>query len=169
MARRSGDLSLAARQVLIMVNGIDSVMTLAARGLPQLQTHLAQLREMGLIAPVPSQTAPPQAPPRAPPPVPPRAPSPARAAVPPAPPPPSPVEPSAVEPDPRIDAQCRIVLSSLQSLFGPNAPDVARAMLMARTADEFNAAIDHIESRLIGHLGRKRALRETQTMRLEPK
>jgi hypothetical protein len=171
MARRSGQLSPTERQVLIMVNGVDSVTTLTARGLPHTQTHLSRLFELGLIAPLPGQTAPPPAPRAAPPAThathathavsAPAAP-PRRAS---APPPPPPLE---EEFDPRLNAQCRLVLEILTPIFGPNAPEVAQAMLMARTVDEFNAAIDQIETRLIGHLGRKHALRETQPMRLEP-
>jgi hypothetical protein len=152
VTRRSGDLAPATRHVLIMINGIDSVATLMARRLPQLQTHLSKLLELGMIAPVPGHETD----------------LPKQRAIPPAMPVPSRPAPPPQAPDPRIDAQCRIVLASLQKHFGPNAPDVAQAMLIAHTVDEFNAAIDHIESRLIGHLGRKLALRQTQTMRLPP-
>jgi len=148
MAHRSGNLAPAARRVLIMVNGADSVAALMARGgVPEqeLYTHLARLLELELIAPVPGRAPP----------------LPAKPAARPSP-PPAPAAP----PDPRIDTQCGVVLTILQQHFGPNAIDVAQAMLMARTAAEFNAAIDQIESRMIGHLGRKHALREMQGMRL---
>ena len=154
MAHRSGELVPATRRVLIMVNGVDSVAALAAHGLPDLPTHLSLLQELGLIAPMPSR-----APPPPPPSYKPTAPAPLPA--------PRPAAPPPDEPDPRIDAQCHKVLSILQQHYGPNAPDVAQAMLMARTTAEFNAAIAQIESRMIGHLGRKLALREMQGMRLE--
>jgi len=153
IAHRSGDLSPAARRVLIMVNGSDSVTALAAQGLPDLQTHLAHLQKLGLIAPMPGRAAAPS-----PPPYESTAPAPLPA--------PRPAAPPPDEPDPRIDAQCHKVLTILQQHYGPNAPDVAQAMLMARTTAEFNTAIAQIESRMIGHLGRKLALREMQGMRL---
>ena len=148
MTRRTGDLAPATRRVLIMVNGVDSVAALMARGGVhelELHAHLSRLLELELIAPVPIRT---QA-------------LPAKPAA-------RPSQPPAHEapPDPRIDDQCRVVLAILQEHFGPNATDVAQDMLMARTAAEFNAAIDQIEYRMIGHLGRKHALRETQGMRL---
>jgi len=145
MVHRSGDLAPATRRVLIMVNGTDSVAALVAQGLPDLHAHLSRLLKLGLIAPVPGRVAA----------------LPAKTAA------PQPKTPTyETPPDPRIDAQCRVVLAILQKYFGPNAPDVAQAMLMARTAAEFNAAIDQIEFRMIGHLGRKHAQREMQAMRL---
>lgn len=161
VARRSGSLPPAARSVLIMVNGSDSVAALTAQGLPQVQVHLQRLLAMGLIelaGPPPASDAPaaPAKPPKT-----------LAAPAPAAPPAESQAHPPAV-PDDRLDAQCCLVLAHLSQHFGPDTPQVAQAVLAARTTGEFNTAIDAIESRLATHLGRKRAAREAQALRLNP-
>ena len=170
VTRRSGLLTAAARSALIMVNGVDSVQALVTRGGPQLLEHLTHLLKLGLVAPVQGQ--PQQQPVQRAPAVPSPAPSPT------APPPPAPVpapaaapaapklEPESDEPDPRIDAQCRLVLTRLREHFGSYTVDVAQHVLMARTVAEFNAAVDQIEFQLIPHLGRKLAQREVLLLRL---
>lgn len=162
VARRSGSLPPAARSVLIMVNGSDSVAALTAQGLPQVQVHLQRLLAMGLIelaGPPPASDAPaaPAKPPQTPPAPAPEAPPAAPAA-----------HHSPAVPDERLSAQCRLVLAHLSQHFGPDTPQVAQAVLAARTTGEFNAAIDAIESRLATHLGRKQAAREAQALRLNP-
>jgi hypothetical protein len=169
VARRSGLLTAAVRSALIMVNGVDSVQALVARGGPQLLEHLTHLLKLGLVAPVQGQPQqqPVQRAPAAPSPAPsppPPAPVPAPAAAP-ATPAPEP-ESESDESDPRIDAQCRLVLARLREHFGSYTVDVAQHVLMARTVAEFNAAVDQIEFQLIPHLGRKLAQREVLLMRL---
>jgi hypothetical protein len=149
-----------------MVNGVDSVQALLARGVPRLLEHLAHLLELGLIAPAldaPQPLQPVSAPVSNPAPLlapePPESrPAPAPAA--------EPVAEEQEEPDPRIDAQCPAVLERLRVHFGAYTVEVAKHMLMARTVAEFNAAIEQIESQLIPHLGRNRAQREAAMMRL---
>ncbi len=155
IARRQAGLSAATRTVLIMVNGSDSVSALMARGLPQLQGHLDTLLALGLIEPVVARAAP--------------------AAPPPTAMTPSPVAPSAepltapttaaVPAGLNLDALRRKALVHLGNHFGPDTPLVAKALLAARTAAEFNAALDGIESKLAIYMGRKQAARELQALR----
>ncbi|MDP2264763.1 MAG: hypothetical protein Q8K24_16595 [Hydrogenophaga sp.] len=159
IARRQAGLSPAARSVLIMVNGIDAVSALMARGLPQLQAHLDSLLTLGLIEPVAARALPPAEPPA---PLVTRAPvaSPAASAVPTA------AAPTAT--GPQLDALRRQALAHLGSHFGPDTPLVAQALLRARTLTEFHAALDGIESKLAIYMGRKQAARELQALRATP-
>lgn len=154
IARRQAGLSAATRTVLIMVNGSDSVSALMARGLTQLQGHLDTLLALGLIEPVVARAAP-VAPP----------PSPA-VAPPPLTPPASEAPPSAAAP--QLDALRRKAVAHLGAHFGPDTPLVAQALLAARTAVEFNAALDGIESKLAIYMGRKQAARELLALRPAP-
>lgn len=154
IARRQAGLSAATRTVLIMVNGSDSVSALMARGLPQLQGHLDTLLALGLIEPVVARAAP-----VAPPPSPAAAPSPLTPPASEAPP------PAAV---PQLDALRRKAMAQLGAHFGPDTPLVAQALLAARTAAEFNAALDGIESKLAIYMGRRQAARELLALRPAP-
>jgi hypothetical protein len=160
IARRQAGLSLATRTVLIMVNGSDAVSALMARGLPQLQGHLDTLLALGLIEPVMTRVAPVVTPPTAvtPSPVAPSAEplaAPATAAV------PAQAAPTGLN----LDALRRKAMAHLGNHFGPDTPLVAQALLAARTATEFNAALDGIESKLAIYMGRKQAAREMQALR----
>jgi hypothetical protein len=164
IARRQAGLSPAARTVLIMVNGSDSVNALAARGLPQLQGHLETLLARGLIEPVVARAAPVALP--SPPPAVTQATviSPAIKAL-------LTVPATASAPervgsaDPNFDALRRKAMAHLCNHFGPDTPLVAQALLAARSVAEFNAALDGIESKLAIYLGRKQAARELQALR----
>ena len=155
IARRQAGLSAATRTVLIMVNGSDSVSALMARGLPQLQGHLDTLLALGLIEPVVARAAP-AAPPTAP-----------SVTLPPVAPLPSevPANASPLAAEPSLDALRRRAMVHLGNHFGPDTPLVAKALLAARTAAEFNAALDGIESKLAIYMGRKQAARELQALR----
>jgi len=152
IAQRQAGLALATRQLLILVNGVDSVQALLAKGLGDVQGHLDTLLALRLIEPVPA--APKAAPP--PPAVP--APAPAAAAAP-ATPPSDPDDPQ------RLLALQRRAWQTLQPHFGPDTPTVAQALLAARSVAEFNAALDGIESKLAIYLGRKAAARELLALR----
>jgi hypothetical protein len=141
IAQRSAGLPAAARSVLIMVNGQDTVAALAARGLPGAREHLRKLLALGLIEVV----------------------------APPPPPPPPPSPPAVVPPpEPGLDTLRRQVLARLEPHFGPDSGTVAQALRAARTAAEFNHALDGIESRLAIYMGRKQAARELQGLRPPP-
>ena len=160
IARRQAGLSAATRTVLIMVNGNDSVSALMARGLPQLQGHLDTLLALGLIEPVVARAAPVAPPPTAmtPSPLVPSAEplaTPATAAVP----------AQAASAGLNLDPLRRKAMTHLGNHFGPDTPLVAQALLAARTATEFNAALDGIESKLAIYMGRKQAARELQALR----
>ncbi len=62
IVQRSDRVPAAMRSVLIMVNGSDTVASMAERGLPQVREQLQALLALGLIEPVP-QPAPPPPPP----------------------------------------------------------------------------------------------------------
>lgn len=144
IVQRSERVPAAMRSVLIMVNGSDTAAALAARGLPQTREHLHALRTLGLIEPV---------------------------APPPPPPPPVPPPPPAVEPElpaPVRDELCRQAQARLAAHFGTDTANVVQALRAARTASAFHAALDHIESRLSAHMGRKHAARELQGLRPPP-
>ena len=160
IARRQAGLSPATRTVLIMVNGNDSVSALMARGLPQLQGHLDALLALGLIEPVVARAAPVVPPPTAvtPSPVVPFAEpltAPTTAAVP----------AQAASAGLNLDILRRKAMTHLGNHFGPDTPLVAQALLAARTAGEFNAALDGIESKLAIYMGRKQAARELLALR----
>ena len=158
IGQRAAGLSVATRSVLIMVNGVDAVSALMARGLPQLQGHLDTLLALGLIEPLDRPT-----PVALPPPVsvslPPLAPPPVHDAR------PKDSPPAAVPSQPQLEALRRRALAHLSSHFGPDTPLVAQALLVARTTAEFNAALDGIESKLAIYMGRKQAARELLALR----
>lgn len=157
IARRQAGLSPAARTVLIMVNGSDSVNALAARGLPQLQGHLETLLALGLIEPVALPSPPPTV--ALSPVVPHASEAPLAAPIPAA--APAQVAPAGLN----LDALRRKALAHLGNHFGPDTTLVAQALLAARSVAEFNAALDGIESKLAIYLGRKQAARELQPLR----
>ncbi|MCY1557952.1 hypothetical protein D9M68_948470 [compost metagenome] len=66
---------------------------------------------------------------------------------------------------PVLDVLRRKALTYLGNHFGPDTPLVAQALLAARTAAEFNAALDGIESKLAIYMGRKQAARELLALR----
>ena len=141
IVQRSERVPAAMRSVLIMVNGSDTVRALAERGVPQVREHMQALLALGLIEPV----APPAAP---------------------SPPPPSP--PTELErelPAPVHEALCRQALARLAAHFGVDTPEVVQPLRAARTVTSFNTALDHIETRLSAHMGRKHAARELQGLR----
>lgn len=152
--RRAG-LVPAARQLLILVNGVDSVQALLAKGLGDVRGHLDTLRSLSLIEPVPA--APKVAPP------PPAVPSPASVvatapAVPPA--------PAAEADDPqRLLALQRRAYQTLQPHFGPDTPTVAQDLLAARSVPQYLASLDGIQSKLAIYMGRKQAEREVDALR----
>ncbi|MBT9552318.1 MAG: hypothetical protein IV088_15825 [Hydrogenophaga sp.] len=154
IARRQAGLSPATRTVLIMVNGSDAVSALMARGLPQLQGHLDTLLALGLIEPVVARATPVVSAPPA-------------VTPPPVAPPASERRPNAAPPAavPHLDTLRRKAMVHLGNHFGPDTPLVAQALLAARTAAEFNAALDGIESKLAIYLGRKQAARELLALR----
>lgn len=142
--RRAG-LSLATRQLLILVNGTDSVQALMDKGLGEVRTALDSLLAQGLIEPLP--VAPPK-------------PAPVRSAA--SAPPPVPVPPE----DPRqLLSLQRCAYQTLQPHFGPDTPTVAQAMLAARTLADFHGALTEIEAKLAIYMGRKQAAREVQALR----
>lgn len=156
--RRAG-LAPAARQMLILVNGVDSVQTLLSKGLGDVRDHLDTLLALRLIEPVPGTRAAPPAPTD-------RA---ATAALPGAPaartpvPPPVPVAAS-------DDAQALLALQrrayqTLAPHFGPDTPLVAEAMLAARCLPDFQSALGAIEAKLAIYMGRKQAARTIDALR----
>lgn len=139
IAQRSAGLVPAARQLLILVNGVDSVQALLAKGLGDVRGHLDTLLSLHLIEPVPA------APKTAPPPT-----------VAPA--------PEADEPQ-RLLALQRRAWQTLQPHFGPDTPTVAQELLAARTVAQYQAALDGIQSKLAIYMGRKQAEREIDALR----
>lgn len=159
VGRRQAGLAPGARQMLILVNGIDSLADLQAKRLSGVQEHLDSLLALGLIEPVPvSRTL--------------RSPPPAEAA------------PVLVQAPPEVatavqteasaeEAQALLLLQRrawqlLQPHFGPDAPVVAQALLAARTLADYHLALAGIEARLAIHLGRKRAGRDVHALRGPP-
>ena len=156
IAQRSAGLVPAARQLLILVNGVDSVQALLAKGLGDVRGHLDTLRSLSLIEPVPA------APKVAPPPPAVLAPdsvvatAPAAPAVPPA--------PEADDPQ-RLLALQRRAYQTLQPHFGPDTPTVAQDLLAARSVPQYLASLDGIQSKLAIYMGRKQAEREVDALR----
>ena len=149
VARRQAGLAPAARQLLILVNGSDSVQALVAKGLSEVRAHLDTLLALRLIEAVPEPVKP--------------------VAVVPAPAPPAPVVATPAPPAPdaqRLPALQRQALQRLHPHFGPDTPLVAQALLAARTAAEYQKALDGIESKLAIYMGRKQAVRELASLRL---
>ncbi len=146
VARRQAGLAPAARQLLILVNGSDSVQALVAKGLADVQAHLGTLLALGLIEAVPEPVKP--------------------VAVVPAPAPPAQVVATPAPDAQRLLTLQRQALQRLHPHFGPDTPLVAQALLAARTAAEYQQALDGIESKLAIYMGRKQAVRELASLRL---
>ncbi len=149
IGQRSAGLVPAARQLLILVNGVDSVQALLAKGLGDVRGHLDTLLSLSLIEPVPA------APKAAPPPPAVLAPVPA---VPPA------SAPEADDPQ-RLLALQRRAYQTLQPHFGPDTPTVAQGLLAARSIAQYLASLDGIQAKLAIYMGRKQAEREVDALR----
>jgi hypothetical protein len=154
--QRSAGLAPATRQLLILVNGVDSVQALLAKGLGEVRGHLDTLLALRLIEPVPA------VPTAAPPPDPAAAAAPT-ASVAPSPSAPPPL-PDADEPQ-RLLALQRRAYQTLQPHFGPDTPTVAQALLAARSIAQYRAALDGIQAKLAIYMGRKQAEREVDALR----
>ncbi len=149
IAQRQAGLAPATRQLLILVNGVDSVQALLAKGLGDVRGHLDTLLSLGLIEPVPAV-------PRAAPP-PPAVPAPAPA-VPPA--------PAAEADDPQhLLTLQRRAWQTLQLHFGPDTPTVAQDLLAARSIAQYLASLDGIQAKLAIYMGRKQAERAVDALR----
>lgn len=122
IAQRSAGLAPATRQLLILVNGVDSVQALLAKGLGDVRGHLDTLLSLGLIEPLPA--APKVAPP------------------PPAVPPPSPAPAPEADDPQRLLALQRRAYQTLQRHFGPDTPTVAQDLLAARSIAQYLASLD---------------------------
>lgn len=145
IAQRQAGLAPATRQLLILVNGVDSVQALLAKGLGDVRGHLDTLLSLRLIEPLPA--APKVAPP------------------PPAVPPPSPA-PAPESDDPqRLLALQRRAYQTLQPHFGPDTPTVAQDLLAARSIAQYLASLDGIQAKLAIYMGRKQAEREVEALR----
>ncbi|MFC3682582.1 hypothetical protein [Hydrogenophaga luteola] len=141
IAQRQAGLAPATRQLLILVNGVDSVQTLLAKGLGDVRGHLDTLLSLRLIEPIPA--APKAAPPAATPPVP---------------------APDTDEPQ-RLLALQRRAYQTLQPHFGPDTPTVAQDLLAARSIAQYLASLDAIQAKLAIYMGRKQAEREIDALR----
>jgi len=147
VAQRQAGLAPATRQVLILVNGSDSVQALVAKGLGEVRAHLDTLLALRLIEAVPEPMK--------------------TVASTPAPPAPEVAAPAPAAPGTeRLPALQRQALQRLHPHFGPDTPLVAQALLAARTAAEYQKALEGIESRLAIYMGRKQAARELASLRL---
>lgn len=157
--RRAG-LAAATRQLLILVNGVDSVQTLQTKGLGDVRGHLDTLLALQLIEEVAVSRPPPTSTRPAPAPAP--APGPAPAASPEA----APVPPPAISPeeDQRLLGLQRRAYRKLQPHFGADAPIVAQAMLAARSLQEFRQSLTAIEAKLAIYMGKKQAAREVESL-----
>lgn len=145
IAQRSAGLAPATRQLLILVNGVDSVQALLAKGLGDVRGHLDTLLSLRLIEPLPA--APKVAPP------------------PPAVPPPSPASAPEADDPQRLLALQRRAYQTLQPHFGPDTPTVAQELLAARSLPHYLASLDGIQAKLAIHMGRKQAEREVEALR----
>ncbi len=143
IAQRRAGLTPATRQLLIMVNGADSVQALLAKGLGDVRAHLDTLWSLKLIEPVPVVR------PAAPPPT---------GAV-------APAQPLPPEDPQRLLALQRRAVQTLQPHFGPDTPTVAQALLAARCLADYHAALDAVEVKLAIYMGRRQAAREVQALR----
>lgn len=158
IAQRQAGLVPAARQLLILVNGVDSVQALLAKGLGDVRGHLDTLLSLHLIEPVPAV-------PRA------ASPPPPAAAVPAPAPEPSPAPAVVTAPPPEEDDPQRLLAlqrrawQTLQPHFGPDTPTVARDLLAARSIAQYLAALDGIQAKLAIYMGRKQAEREVEALR----
>lgn len=143
VSQRRAGLSVATRQLLILVNGKDRVQDLAHKGGDDLRTALDSLLALGLIEPMPVAA------PRA------------TGATP------------APAPAPAEDPQQLLLLQRrayqfLQPHFGPDTPSVAQALLAARSLTDFHAALAAIEAKLSIYMGRKPAARAIESLRQKP-
>ena len=149
IAQRQAGLAPATRQLLILVNGVDSVQALLAKGLGDVRGHLDTLLSLRLIEPVPT-------PPKA-------------ASLPPAAPSPAPdvqADSSTESEDPqRLLALQRRAWQTLQPHFGPDTPTVAQDLLAARSIAQYLASLDAIQAKLAIYMGRKQAEREIDALR----
>lgn len=149
IAQRQAGLAPATRQLLILVNGVDSVQALLAKGLGDVRGHLDTLLSLRLIEPVPT-------PPKA-------------ASLPPAAPSPAPdvqADSSTESEDPqRLLALQRRAYQTLQPHFGPDTPTVAQDLLAARSIAQYLASLDGIQAKLAIYMGRKQAEREIDALR----
>lgn len=145
IAQRSAGLAPATRQLLILVNGVDSVQALLAKGLGDVRGHLNTLLSLRLIEPLPA--APKVAPP------------------PPAVPPPSPAPAPEADDPQRLLALQRRAYQTLQPHFGPDTPTVAQDLLAARSIAQYLASLDGIQAKLAIYMGRKQAEREVEALR----
>lgn len=152
IAQRQAGLAPATRQLLILVNGVDSVQALLAKGLGDVRGHLDTLLSLRLIEPVPAAPrAAPSPPPAAAAPVPSTDPSPA---------------PVVEADDPqRLLALQRRAWQTLQPHFGPDTPTVAQDLLAARSIAQYLASLDAIQAKLAIYMGRKQAEREVEALR----
>lgn len=142
--RRAG-LAMTTRSVLILVNGIDDVRALSAKGLEDVQGHLDTLAALQLIEVVRVATPPPVA-------------KTALDAV-----PPTAVPTATAFAD--LSHQQRGLVHTLAPHFGPDTTHVAQAALAARSLAEFHQALAAIESKLAIYMGRKQAARALQHLR----
>ncbi len=149
IGQRGAGLSAATRQLLILVNGSDSVKVLEGKGLPEVRTHLDTLLALQLIEPVPA-AAPPAAPP-----------------VVTAPAIPAPAPLPAEDPQQLLLLQRR-AYQFLQPHFGPDTPTVAQALLAARNLSGFHDALAGLEAKLSIYMGRKQAARAIESLRQMP-
>lgn len=149
IAQRQAGLAPATRQLLILVNGVDSVQALLAKGLGDVRGHLDTLLSLRLIEPVPT-------PPKA-------------ASLPPAAPSPAPdvqADSSTESEDPqRLLVLQRRAWQTLQPHFGPDTPTVAQDLLAARSIAQYLASLDGIQAKLAIYMGRKQAEREIDALR----
>jgi len=161
IAQRKAGLVPAARQVLILLNGVDSVQALQAKGLADLHGHLDTLLSLHLIEPVPTVPRVAASPPSAAAPAP--SPTPSLAAAPVSAAPPS-LATEADDPQ-RLLALQRRAWRTLQTHFGPDTPKVAQDLLAARTVVQYLAALDDIQAKLVIYMGRKQAEHEVDALR----
>lgn len=151
IAQRRAGLAPAARQLLILVNGSDSVQALMAKGLSEVRTHLDTLLALRLIEAVPAPVKPAAVVAASPPPV--------AATLP-------PVTPASDAQ--RLSALQRLALQHLRQHFGPDTALVAQAMLAARTPAAYQQALNGIETKLAIYMGRKPAARELAGLKWAP-
>lgn len=142
VSQRRAGLSVATRQLLILVNGKERVQDLVHKGGEDLRTALDSLLVLGLIEPMPV------APPRAAEAVPAPAPAPAE--------------------DPQRLLLLRRVYQFLQPHFGPDTPTVAQALLAACNLTAFHEALAGLEAKLSIYMGRKQAARAIESLRHKP-
>ena len=153
IGQRGAGLSAATRQLLILVNGSDSVKVLVDKGLPEVRTHLDTLLALQLIEPVPAAAPPAE-----------RSGAPAAVTAPAIPvPAPAPAE----DPQQLLRLQRR-VYQFLQPHFGPDTPTVAQALLAARNLTAFHEALAGLEAKLSIYMGRKQAARAIESLRHKP-